>query len=260
MTNARRRTDARAPASPRRRPSPRTASGRLGGSARGAHHRRAPPGRRRRRRTSRLPPPRGLCAETGHRASLVGRHRAAQGHDRTRRGCWHPQGSARVEERQDRQHPAVDVRLVRQAELAEQRARVLLHGALAHVERGAIAALFSRWPSRARTSRSRSERPSSGDVVVRGLAGQQRLDDLRVERRPTASDLVQGADELVDVGHPLLEQVAQARPRRRPAARRRSPPRRTATAPPPPCPGARRGCASPPRCPRWCASAASGCR
>ena len=34
----------------------------------------------------------GSAQETGHRASLVGRHPAAQGHDRTRRGCWHTPG------------------------------------------------------------------------------------------------------------------------------------------------------------------------
>ena len=41
------------------------------------------------------------------------------------------------------------------------------------------------------------------------LRRDQRLDDLRVEDRAAARDLVQRADQLVDVGDPFLQQVAE---------------------------------------------------
>ena len=46
--------------------------------------------------------------------------------------------------------------------------------------------------------------------TVAAPAGEQRLDHLGVEHRPAAGDLVQRADQLVEVGDPLLEQVAHA--------------------------------------------------
>ena len=102
--------------------------------------------------------------------------------------------------------------LVEQTELEEDRADVLLDGALAHVE-GAWrwSRCCGRSPSARAPTRSLSVSPLSGELASPALRVHQPLDDLRVEGGAAARDVAQGADELVDVRDPLLEQVAEPR-------------------------------------------------
>ena len=58
------------------------------------------------------------------------------------------------------------------------------------------------------TSRSRSESSASGPSPPAG--GDQPRDDLRVERRAAGGDPLGGGEELADVEHAVLEQVAEA--------------------------------------------------
>ena len=51
--------------------------------------------------------------------------------------------------------------------------------------------------------------PEQRRAGIGRLRGQQPLDDLRVQRGPAAGDLVQRADQLLDLGDPLLEQVPE---------------------------------------------------
>lgn len=44
--------------------------------------------------------------------------------------------------------------------------------------------------------------------VVPALSGEQLGDDLRIEDRPATGDPVQGVQELLDLGDPVLEQIA----------------------------------------------------
>ncbi len=46
-----------------------------------------------------------------------------------------------------------------------------------------------------------------GGVLLATAGGDKRVDDLRVDHRAACRDLGDGADELVDVGDPLLQQV-----------------------------------------------------
>ena len=105
----------------------------------------------------------------------------------------------------------------------------------------------------ARTSRSRGVSESSGP---RAAAGQQLRDDLGVEDRAAVRDPVDGVDEVGDVGHALLEQVADGLRVGRRAARWRSAPRRTATARGRACPAVAGAGRWRPAGPRRCASAA----
>ena len=92
------------------------------------------------------------------------------------------------------------------------------------------------------------------------LRRHQRLDHLRVEHAPAAADLLQGAHQLLDVGDAFLQEVAEAGGAVLQEVVRvglvrelRAGPRRRSA-------GARRGSASPRRCPRRCPWAACGCR
>ena len=75
----------------------------------------------------------------------------------------------------------------------------------------AVAALLRPVASSCSTSSSRSVSPRRAELVSRRLAGQQPLDDLRVERGPAARHVVQRPDEVVDLADPFLEQVAEPR-------------------------------------------------
>ena len=93
-----------------------------------------------------------------------------------------------------------------------------------------------------------------------GLAAEQLGHDLGVEGGAAGGDPAQRVDEVADVGHPVLEQVADAGGAARPAARRRSGSRRTARTPARRRPGAAGAARSRRAGPRRCGSAASGCR
>jgi hypothetical protein len=97
------------------------------------------------------------------------------------------------------------------------------------------------------------------DRAVLAIRRQQPRDHLRIERRPAGGDPPQRGDELADVGHAVLEQVAEARGARRGRAwprraRRAGRERRS------PSPAAARGRPGPRADLRRCGSAACGCR
>ena len=73
--------------------------------------------------------------------------------------------------------------------------------------RSAIARFDS--PSATRPSTSRSRGRQDGERIVLAAARQQVADHLRVERRPAGRDAAQRAGEVLDVGHAVLEQVAE---------------------------------------------------
>ena len=65
-------------------------------------------------------------------------------------------------------------------------------------------------PSAISESTSRSRGESSSSALHRARRADQRRDDLRVERRAAVGDAARGVEEVVDVEHPVLEQVAEA--------------------------------------------------
>ena len=65
-------------------------------------------------------------------------------------------------------------------------------------------------PSAMRPSTSRSRGRQAAHGVVGAASGEQLRDHLRVEHGAAADDVLEGLEERVDVGHPVLEQVAHA--------------------------------------------------
>ena len=80
-------------------------------------------------------------------------------------------------------------------------------------------------------------RSQLGQRVVAPAAADELRDDRRIERRAALGDAANRGRELVDVGDPVLEQVADALGALARAARARSPTRRTARARARRCPG-----------------------
>ena len=78
---------------------------------------------------------------------------------------------------------------------------------LVSTSESAIAALLLPWAISASTSRSRGVSSASGERSARHLAGDERLDDLRVDDRAAVRDRLDRRDELPPVVDALLQQV-----------------------------------------------------
>ena len=175
---------------------------------------------------------------------------------------WHSRGRAppvtsAAEPGEDGQHAAVLGVRGRQPEPPEDGRDVLLDGAVGHDERLGDARV------RPALRHERQHLPLAWRQRVQRSAaatGQQLRHHLGVQHRSAAGHAVDGIDEVGDVGHPLLEEVADRLRVGRRAARWRSAPRRTARARAPASPAARGGARWRLATPRPCGSAACGRR
>ena len=167
--------------------------------------------------------------------------------------------SAGLQEGQHRHHAPVRHVLVGQSQLLEHGADVLLHRPLAHEQRrrdgGVVAAGRHLLQDLSLAPGEPRKRP-----LACAFAGDQRLDDLGVEHRAASAHLVQRPDELVDVADPFLEEVTQAGDAVDEQLEgvvlldvlgQHDDPHAGMLG---------HECAWRPRCLRWCASGASGCR
>ena len=111
-----------------------------------------------------------------------------------------------------RLNPLVDCRLPGEPELEEDRVDDLLDRPLREHERlRRSPALFLPSAISRRTSRSRGVSWESGDCLVPRLLRHECLDHLGVDHRPALGHGADGRDELLDVLHPLLQQIRAAR-------------------------------------------------
>src|SRR4029453_1207856 len=110
-----------------------------------------------------------------------------------------------AEQREHGKDAAIVVLAVRQIELAEDRLDVALDGARAEKE------LLADRAVRAALGDEREDVALAvGQLLERRAAAatDERLHDLRVERGSARGDALDGADELGDVAHAVLQQVA----------------------------------------------------
>src|SRR6478735_11360964 len=105
--------------------------------------------------------------------------------------------------------PSVGLSFVEETELEEHRADVLLDRAFTHVERGGDGRVVAAGRHLLQHRTLLVGQTAQGGARLARLAPHQPFDHLRVECGPAAGNLAQGADELVDVRDPLLEQVAE---------------------------------------------------
>src|SRR3989442_10005242 len=115
--------------------------------------------------------------------------------------------SSSGEEHQYRLDPAVYVLLRRQSELREDRVDVALDRALGERQRRGDRRVVL--PLRHLAEDFAFAR---GELIERrdawpGAGGDETLDDLRVDDRTAARDLADGADELIEIGDSLLQEV-----------------------------------------------------
>jgi undecaprenyl-diphosphatase len=117
-------------------------------------------------------------------------------------------GVAGFQEGEDGEDPAVDVVGFRQAQLHEDAAHVLFHGSLGHPQHARDprvgTALRHELEHLAFPGRQRVER------VVHAAGRDKFLNQDRVHDRGAADDPLQRLDEVLDVGHPALQQIAAA--------------------------------------------------
>jgi putative ABC transport system permease protein len=118
--------------------------------------------------------------------------------------------AARLEEGEDRADPPVAFPLLDEAELLEDAGDVLLDRPLAHVERARDRGVAAARGHLLQHLAFALGQPRQRRGRLARLASQQAFHDPRVQCRAPARHLVQRTHELVGVGDPFLEQVAEA--------------------------------------------------
>jgi len=118
----------------------------------------------------------------------------------------HPPGASQIGD--DREHAAVRVPVEGQAELSEDRADVGLHGLLRDPELSGDSGI--RLPFRHEAEHLAFARGELGQGVVVLRRKEELLHDLGVERRAAVADAFRRLEEVVDVEHAVLEEIAEA--------------------------------------------------
>src|SRR5581483_9630646 len=152
-------------------------------------------------------PPRIGCSESPReRPSLESSQQASRGS--ASRTCSARAGGLRPQEGEHREHAAVVLRVRAEAELSEDRGDVLLDRALGDDQ--ALCDRVVRQAFRHQLEHLPLARGQLFDRVVAPAAADQLRDDGGVERGTALADALDRLDERLDVGHSVLQQVADA--------------------------------------------------